>query len=168
MEKRIEITYRGDFAHQIQEDCGENAYLCFQCKQCTAGCPVADHFDLTPHRLLRAIQLGQKDVVLSSKTIWLCAGCEACSTRCPQGIDTPRIVDSLRIMAAREGVKPAVRPIPIFYNAALHGIKLFGRMYEAGLMAELYLRMALGGDLDFGQFLSEDEFSYVMVILYGY
>jgi heterodisulfide reductase subunit B len=155
-EKSMEITYRGGLARQIQEDCGENVYLCFQCKQCTAGCPVADHFDLTPHRLLRSIQLGQKEKVLNSKTIWLCAGCEACSTRCPQGVNTPLIVDSLRIMAAREGIKPAVPPIPAFYKSALWGIKLFGRMYEAGLMGDLYLRMALSGDLDFAQLFNED------------
>jgi heterodisulfide reductase subunit B len=152
----MEITYRGQLARQIQEDSGENVYLCFQCKQCTAGCPLAEHFDLAPHHLLRAIQLGQVETVLNSRTIWLCAGCEACSTRCPQGVSTPRIVDSLRIMAAREGIKPALPSIPAFYTSALHGIKLFGRMYEAGLMGELYLRMALSGDLDYAQLFNND------------
>jgi heterodisulfide reductase subunit B len=156
VEKPMEIAYRGELAQQIQENSGENVYLCYQCKQCTAGCPMADHFDLTPHRLMRALQLGQRETVLNSKTIWLCAGCEACSTRCPQGINTPRIVDSLRIMAAHEGIKPSVPSIPFFYTAALRGIKLFGRMYEAGLMGELYLRMALSGNLDFTQLLNED------------
>lgn len=152
----MEITYRNDLARHIFEECGENVQLCYQCKKCTAGCPVADHFDLTPHRLLRAIQFGQKEKVLQSKTIWLCAACEACSTRCPQGINLPRAVDVLRIMAASEGIKPAVPSIPVFYSAALRGIKLFGRMYEAGLMGELYLRMALMGELDFQQLLKED------------
>ena len=156
MEKTIEITYRGNLAQQILDDCGENANLCFQCKQCTSGCPVVEHFDLTPHRLMRAIQLGQKEMVLNSRTIWLCAGCEACSTRCPQGLSTPRIVDALRILAAREGIKPAVPSIPMFYSAAMHGIKLFGRMYEAGLMGDLYARMALSGDFDYGQFFRND------------
>jgi len=150
------ITFSSELARQIQEASGENVYLCYQCKKCTAGCPVADHFDLTPHHLLRALQLGQKEAVLRSKTIWLCAGCEACATRCPQGVDLPRIMDALRIMAQREGVEPAVRPVPAFYTAALRGIKLFGRMYEAGLMAELYLRMALSGDLDREQLINRD------------
>jgi heterodisulfide reductase subunit B len=152
----MEITYHNELAREIQEECGENIYLCYQCKQCTAGCPAAEHFDLTPHRLMRAIQLGQKEMVLNSKTIWLCAGCEACSTRCPQGLSLPRAVDVLRIMAAREGIKPAVPTVPLFYSAALHGIKLFGRMYEAGLMGELYLRMALAGKLDYQQLLHND------------
>ena len=156
VERTTEITYRGDLARLIQDECGENVNLCYQCKKCTAGCPVADHFDLTPHQLMRAMQLGRTELVLSSKTIWLCAACEACSTRCPQGLSLPRIVDVLRIAAAREGIEPAVPSIPVFYSAALRGIKLFGRMYEAGLMAELYLRMALLRDLDVGQFLNKD------------
>jgi heterodisulfide reductase subunit B len=157
------ITYQSELAHEIEEACGENVYLCYQCKQCTAGCPVADHFDLTPHRLLRALQLGQKDAVLRSKTIWLCAACEACSTRCPQGLDLPRIVDVLRIMVAREGVQPALRPVTTFYSAALRGINMFGRMYEAGLMAELYLRLFLSGDLDREQLVKDVPMALKMI-----
>lgn len=150
------ITYQGQLAQQIEAVCGENVHLCFQCKKCTAGCPVADHFDLAPHRLLRAVQLGQKEMVLRSRTIWLCAACETCATRCPQGVDLPRVMDALKIMAVREGIRPAVRAVPAFYAAALRGIKLFGRMYEAGLMGELYLRLALSGDLDREQLLNTD------------
>jgi heterodisulfide reductase subunit B len=156
MESSMTITYQNELARQIEADWGENVNACYQCKRCTAGCPVVDHFDLAPHRLLRAIQFGQKDLVLGSKTIWLCTACEACSTRCPVGLNIPRIVDALRIMAADEGVKPAVPSIPAFYTSALRGIKLFGRMYEAGLMGELYLRMALSGDLDYQQLFSRD------------
>ena len=134
MEKPTVITYQRNLAREIQDACGENVNLCYQCKKCTAGCPVVEHFDLSPHRLMRALQLGQRDMVLHSKTVWLCAACEACSTRCPQGLDLPRTVDALRIIATREGVEPAVRPVPAFYAAALRGIKMFGRMYEAGLM----------------------------------
>ena len=150
------IAYTTDLARQIQEACGENVYLCSQCKKCTAGCPLADHFDLTPHRLLRALQLGQKEEVLHSKTIWLCAACEACSTRCPQGIQLPRIMDALKIMAKEEGIEAAVRPMPFFYDAVLRGVRLFGRMYEPGVMGELYLRSALSGDLDRQQLLRDD------------
>jgi len=149
-------TDRTDLATQVEEASGQNAYLCFGCKKCTAGCPMAEHLDLTPHRLLRAIQLGQKETVLHSKTIWLCAACEACATRCPQGVDLPRIMDALKIMAQREGVEAAVRPMPFFYDAVLRGVKLFGRMYEPGVMGELYLRMALSGDLDRQQLVKED------------
>jgi len=145
-----------DLAQYIREECGENVYLCYQCKKCTAGCPVAEHFDLTPNQLLRAAQFGQKDLILNSKTIWLCAICETCATRCPQGINITAIMDVFRIMAQREGIKPKVLAVPDFYKATLRGIGLFGRMYELGLMGELYIRQFLRGDLDFRQLFRED------------
>jgi heterodisulfide reductase subunit B len=152
----MSLTLQTDLAQTIHEECGENVYLCYQCQKCTAGCPVAEHFDLTPNQLLRAAQFGQKELILHSKTIWLCAACEACSTRCPQGIDITRIMDVLKIMAQREGIEPSLRTVPMFYQVGLRNIKLFGRMYELGLMGELYLRMLLAGELDVGHLFRED------------
>ncbi|HID61693.1 MAG TPA: hypothetical protein EYP49_02940 [Anaerolineae bacterium] len=150
------IELKTDLAQYILEECGENVYLCYQCKKCTAGCPVAEHFDLTPNQLLRAAQFGQKDLILNSRTIWLCAICETCATRCPQGINITAIMDVFRIMAQREGIKPKVPIVPDFYKATLRGIGLFGRMYELGLMGELYMRQFLRGELDFKQLFGED------------
>jgi heterodisulfide reductase subunit B len=143
-------------AEEIGEICGENVYLCYQCQKCASGCPVADYFDLSPNQLMRAIQLDERELALTSKTIWLCAACETCATRCPQGIDITRVMDVLKIMAHKQGISPGVPSVPIFYNAALHGIRMFGRMYEAGLIGELYLRMLLRGQLDLGQLFSRD------------
>jgi heterodisulfide reductase subunit B len=134
------VTFKSDLAHQIQERSGENVFLCYQCKKCTAGCPVAAYFDLTPHQVLRACQFGQSDLVLNSRTVSLCAACETCSTRCPQGIDIARIMDELEIMAADQGIKSKARTVPMFYKSANRGINWFGRMWELGLMAELYIR----------------------------
>lgn len=144
-----------DLAHHIQEECGENVYLCYQCKKCTAGCPVAEHFDLTPNQLLRAAQLGQKDLILNSKTIWLCAMCETCATRCPQDINITAIMDVFRIMAQREGIKPQVPAVTDFYKATLREIGLLGRMYEPGMMGELYVRQFFRGQLDFKLFAED-------------
>jgi heterodisulfide reductase subunit B len=152
----MSLTLQTDLAKYIQGECGENVYLCYQCRKCTAGCPVAEHFDLTPNQVLRAAQFGQKELILHSKTIWLCAACEACATRCPQGIDITRIMDVLKIMAQREGIEPGVRPVPMFYQTGLRNIRLFGRMYELGLMGELYLRMLLAGELDLRQLFLRD------------
>jgi len=152
----MSLTLQTDLAQHIKEECGENVYLCYQCQKCTAGCPVAEHFDLTPNQVLRAAQFGQKELILHSKTIWLCAACEACATRCPQGIDITRIMDVLKIMAQREGIEPGVRPVPMFYQTGLRNIRLFGRMYELGLMGELYLRMLLAGELDLRQLFLKD------------
>jgi heterodisulfide reductase subunit B len=65
-------------------------------------------------------------------------------------------MDVLKIMAQQEGISPGVPSVPIFYSAALHNLRMFGRLYEAGLMGELYLRLLLSGQLDFGQVFSKD------------
>ncbi len=150
------ITLQTDLAQYIMDECGENVYLCYQCKKCTAGCPVAEYFDLTPNQVLRACQFGLTEQVLNSKTIYLCAACETCSTRCPQGIDIARIMDVLEIRAQKEGYKPQVPEVPMFYKSAMRGIEMFGRMYELGLMGELYTRELLSGRLNFKQLFSND------------
>ena len=59
-----------ELATEIRELSSENVYLCYQCQKCTAGCPVATFFDLAPHQIVRALQFGQQDLVLRSRTIW--------------------------------------------------------------------------------------------------
>ncbi|MCL4467092.1 MAG: heterodisulfide reductase-related iron-sulfur binding cluster [Chloroflexi bacterium] len=127
-------------AKEIEEVCGENAYLCYQCRKCTAGCPLSEAMDLAPNQVVRAIQLGQTDLVFDSTTIWLCSGCETCVTRCPQRVDLPKMMDALRRAALKAGHKPKLPAVANFYNAASRDIKLAGRLPEVYLMAELNLR----------------------------
>jgi len=150
------IQLRTDLAQTIRDRSGENVFLCYQCKKCTAGCPVAAYFDLTPNQVLRACQFGQADLVLHSRTISICAACETCSTRCPQGIDIARIMDELEIMAKEQGIKSKAPTVPMFYTAANRGIDWFGRMWELGLMAELYIREFFTRQLDFHQLFKYD------------
>src|SRR4030043_943488 len=140
-----------DLAKLVRKECGENVFLCYQCQKCSAGCPVVEHFDLAPNQVMRAIQFGQKEMVLHSKTIWLCARGETCATRCPHDINITKIMDALKIMAQREGIESKVPSVPLFYRAALRGIKWFGRMYEVGLMGEIYLRQMMAGQLNYQQ-----------------
>lgn len=124
----------------VQQQTGSNVFLCYQCVKCTSGCPLAEEFDLEPHQVMRAVQLGLDDKVLSSKTIWLCAACQTCTTRCPQGLDIAGTMDVLRRESRRRGYEPAVPEVAAFNDVFLRNVKLLGRSYEAGLMAELNLR----------------------------
>lgn len=152
----METVLNAYFAETILKETGENVFLCYQCQKCSSGCPVAEYFDLSPNQLMRAIQLGQKEAVLHSKTIWLCAMCETCATRCPHDINITRIMDLLKIMAKDEGIAPKVPAVSFFYEAGMRGIKWFGRMYEAGLMGELYLRQMMSGQLNVHQIWKND------------
>ena len=125
-------------AQIVQREIGENVFLCYQCVKCTSGCPLADHFDLTPNQVMRSVQLNHEQV-LESKTIWLCAACQTCTTRCPQGLDIAAVMDALRIEAKRRGLPPAIPEIDKFSTLFLRDIALLGRLYEAGLMAGLNL-----------------------------
>jgi len=135
MEKNVsQNTVNNDFMKAVQLDIGENVNLCYQCKKCTAGCPVVHDMDYTPTQIIHAVRLGMKDLVLKSKTIWLCASCETCTTRCPQDIDIAGIMDAARIIAKREKVTPAIKDIPALHKSFLQIIKMFGRSYELGVI----------------------------------
>ena len=103
---RTEISInkvRGEFVRQIEEISGQNLLACNQCGKCSAGCPVVAAMDLLPSQAIRMAQLGMEGV-LESGTIWICASCLTCVTRCPKGVDLPRLMEALRQIALRQGV----------------------------------------------------------------
>jgi len=59
--------------------------------------------DILPSQVIRLGQLGMEEV-LESNTIWICASCLTCVTRCPKGVDLPRLMEALRQIALRKGV----------------------------------------------------------------
>ncbi len=89
--------------------------------------------DIVPHRLMHSIQLGVMNEVLNSDTIWVCASCETCTTRCPNDIDIAHIMDTLRQLSIKNGVKNSQRQVPIFHSTFLSSIKTFGRVHEASM-----------------------------------
>ncbi len=146
----LEATTAEELARIVQREIGQNVYLCYQCAKCSSGCPLADYMDMLPNQVMRALQLGE-DRVLESKTIWLCAACQTCTTRCPQGLDIASIMDTLRIEARRRGIPPAVPEVEKFSDLFLRDIKLLGRLYEVGLMAGMNLMTGnLLKDMDMG------------------
>lgn len=133
------ISINGSLAERIKEELGYNVYLCYQCSKCTSGCPLAEFFDWQPHQIMRAIQLGQEDIALESKTPWLCASCQTCTTRCPQGLDITAIMEFLTRESLDRGIKPKVPETDNFNKAFMREVNIWGRSYEPGLMAEISL-----------------------------
>ncbi|MEJ2068034.1 MAG: 4Fe-4S dicluster domain-containing protein [Deltaproteobacteria bacterium] len=80
------------FTRTVADEVPE-VYRCYQCLTCTLGCPLASAMDLYPHEILKYVQLGAKDTVLKASTLWVCASCEACATRCPQEIEIVQLMD---------------------------------------------------------------------------
>jgi len=151
MSSQLTTPINSDLARRVQTELGQNVYLCYQCVKCTSGCPVAEFFDWQPNQIMRALQLGQEDVALHSQTPWLCACCQTCTTRCPQGLDITAIMEFLTREARQYGIQPLVPAVDIFNQAFMREIRLWRRAYELGLMAEMKLRTRnLTGDLDLG------------------
>jgi heterodisulfide reductase subunit C len=122
------------FSDLVVKESGEKFLACYQCQKCSAGCPVVYAMDILPNQVIRSVQFGLREKVLSSHTIWICASCYTCSVRCPNDIDIAKIMDVLRRIARRSGVKPAERDIPIFHSLFLNSIKTRGRIHELGLI----------------------------------
>jgi heterodisulfide reductase subunit B2 len=140
-----------ELARRVQDETGQNVYLCYQCVKCTSGCPVSEFFDWQPNQVMRALQLGQEDVALHSQTPWLCASCQTCTTRCPQGLDITAIMEFLTREAKARDIKPQVPDVNTFNTAFMREVQLWGRAYELGLMAEMKIRTRnILGDMDLG------------------
>ncbi|MGI6295175.1 MAG: 4Fe-4S dicluster domain-containing protein [Armatimonadota bacterium] len=130
-----------NFKQEIQAICGENVLSCYQCGECTGGCPVAFSMDIAPNQVIRMAQAGMKDEVLSSTAIWLCAGCETCATRCPRGVALSKIMDACRQISVAEGkVNPEQKNVLKMHEEMLRQIKTFGRVHEISMIAAFKMR----------------------------
>jgi heterodisulfide reductase subunit C len=121
----------------IRGESGQELARCYQCGKCFSGCPLATEMDLPPNQVIRLIQLGMAEEVLWSNAIWLCASCETCSVRCPKGIDVQGVMDALRRIAYKRGIKPKERGIRLLEKLFLREIRRRGRIWELELVAML-------------------------------
>lgn len=112
---------------------------CYHCRKCTAGCPMAPSMDLNPNKVIKMVQLGRKGEVLGSSAIWLCASCETCVARCPNGVDIPRMMDALRQMAIARGTVKE-KNVLSFHEAFLASIRRGGRINEPMMMVHYKLK----------------------------
>jgi len=119
--------------------------LCYQCKKCSAGCPVADTTDLPIDQIMGWLIAGDIEMALRSSHIWICIGCHACSAKCPNQADPGRILDFLRVMALDMGIQPPSK-VKAFHNAFLKGIKKSGRSSEVLLMSRFGMKQGISID----------------------
>lgn len=125
---------RPSMIQAVEELSGQDVKSCYQCGKCSAGCPIAADMELPPNQVMRLLQLGLVDDALRSRTIWLCASCETCTTRCPREVDLAAVMDALRNIALREGVRSPERVVPFFNRIFLSLVKRYGRVYEMELI----------------------------------
>ena len=136
--------YREKLVKRVEADTRD----CYQCGNCTAGCPAAFTFDYTPNQVMRMLQVGLVDKVLDSTAVQLCVQCLTCTARCPRTIDIAGIFEDLKTIATAQE-----REVPEFaknFNKAFMGaVARFGRLPEMYMMGMFYAgtmkpKMAMG------------------------
>jgi len=155
-----DTALESEFIIEVDRLSGQDVNSCYQCGRCSAGCPICYDMDYTPNQVMRLVQLGLREEVLSSNTIWMCASCQTCTTRCPLEIDLARVMDSLRIISHREDDKSVFSPksfikdlasrsgdsllrtlemdvtsnLKVFSEVFLRSIREYGRLSEMNLI----------------------------------
>ena len=123
----------------------EAVSVCYQCGTCSGSCPVAPAggMDYTPRTIMRLIQAGMEDEVLSSQTVWTCAACYSCAVRCPRDIDITDVMVRLRNLALIRGypAKTGIARRGRIYNVDfMRIVRRFGRIYELELVLRYHLK----------------------------
>ena len=95
-------TIKGPFVQKVQELSGQKLLVCYQCGKCSAGCPAVSQMDILPNQIIRFAQLGLKEELLKSKSIWICASCMTCNARCPKGINIAEVIEAIRQVLLRK------------------------------------------------------------------
>ena len=128
------------FLEQLEQSGPYHASACYQCRKCTNGCPVTFAMDLFPDEVIRLAIIGQAQVVLRCHTIWVCAACETCTTRCPNEVKIAELMDGLKEMAVQEGI-PCPQPrILTLHQTFLKKLEKHGRVHEASFVPQYLLR----------------------------
>ena len=97
-EKRLDRA----FIEQVEPD-WQKLLTCIQCGTCSASCPAAELMDYAPRQLWQMIRLGMRELVMNSRTFWLCTQCYACQVRCPRGIEIAETMRNLGVWAVAVG-----------------------------------------------------------------
>lgn len=95
---------QNDLLKRVEELSEQDVMACYQCGNCSAGCPAAGAMDQLPNQIIRLLQMGMIEEALSARAIWYCAACLQCEARCPKGIDIARLTEALRTLALEKGI----------------------------------------------------------------
>jgi quinone-modifying oxidoreductase subunit QmoC len=123
---------------------GERLRECIQCGACSAVCPLSAYMDYTPRRLIAMTDAGMKDEVLGSFSIWVCAGCYACTAACPKEIPITDMMYALKRTAIREGVHPRRFGTSVLAREFVGSVDRWGRNTESRLAINLYRKTRPG------------------------
>jgi heterodisulfide reductase subunit C len=119
---------------------GERIACCIQCGTCTGSCPVSYAMDISPRMVIALFRAGQIEEILRSRTIWICASCYMCTTRCPQNIKITDLLYALKRTAMDAQLYPDRFPVYLLSRSFVRIVNRYGRNHEILLLLLYYLR----------------------------
>ncbi len=141
LEIKLEQNLDKDFGKKIARFAhGEKLFGCIQCGNCSAACPMSIYMDYTPRKIIAMVRAGFRDEVLANKTVWLCASCYQCTVECPKGIKITDVMYALKREAITQKIYPKNFPVPILAKTFFNEVKRRGRINEASLLVNYYLK----------------------------
>jgi heterodisulfide reductase subunit C len=90
--------------------------------------------------LIALFRAGQIEEILRSRTIWICASCYMCTTRCPQHIKITDLLYALKRTAIDAGLYPEKFPVYLLSKNFVRLVNRYGRNQEMLLLLLYYLR----------------------------
>jgi len=128
---------RRDFIKEVMKmPGGEKILECIQCGSCAGGCPTMFAMDYSPMQIIKMINLGMKEEILSSSTIWLCSSCYTCAARCPRDVSFATLAMSLKNKAIRENLVKDDSKVK-FHKSFFQAVDKYGRSYEPELFLSI-------------------------------
>jgi heterodisulfide reductase subunit C len=136
-----EAVLRQSFLEQVHLiPSGDVIKRCIQCGTCTGSCPVSYAMDISPRQLIALFRLGDMETIMKSRTIWICASCYACTTRCPSGIKITDIIYALKRTAMETGRKSQAPQVQTLATLFVDNLMRYGRLHEGTLIRRYYTR----------------------------
>lgn len=141
---RSEAELRRAFLEQVEDiPAGERIKRCIQCGTCTGSCPVSYAMDITPRQLIALFRMGEMEMIMKSRTIWICASCYACTTRCPSGIKVTDLIYALKRTAMESNQKSNAPQVQLLAKLFVDNLKSYGRLHEGTLIRKYYTRTGI-------------------------
>lgn len=141
IDDRTKAELRAIFLQQVANiPGGESLKKCIQCGSCTGSCPVSYAMDITPREVIALFRAYDIESILSSRTIWICASCYACTVRCPQGVQVTDILYALKRLALEQKIFPKRFPVSSLSKSFVFLANRYGRSYEPGLILAYFLK----------------------------
>lgn len=119
---------------------GERLKRCIQCGTCTGSCPVSYAMDISPRQLIALFRAGEMETIMNSRSIWICASCYACTTRCPAGIKITDLIYALKRTEMQKNLKSKAPQVQLMAKLFIGSLKNFGRLHEGTVIALYYMR----------------------------